>query len=142
MHITLQPDDRFCKSLARLHETVPHPRLHDSANSVTDAALSVPDFKKRPIVVHDICSTMLRFNASSTKAARVQCDKCAGGTSHAKAIIWQTCSDVKTGAMPGRGASANSDSMASPNALGFPSHAISCAQPDSQRFRHFPAFSS
>ncbi len=71
------------------------------------------------MVVHDICSTMPRFTASSTKAARVQCDQCAGGDSHAKAIIWQTCSDVKVGAIPSRGASANRNSIASRNALGF-----------------------
>jgi len=60
------------------------------------------------MVVHDICSTMPRFTASSTKAARV--------------------------------ASANRNSIASRNALGFPSHATSCAEADSQRFRHYLHF--
>ena len=87
-------------------------------------------------------STMPRFIASSAKVIRVQCDKCAGGVSQAKAIIWQTCSGVKVGAIPGRGASARTVSMHCRKALFFAVQAASASTADNQRLRHIPTVSS
>jgi hypothetical protein len=49
--------------------------------------LAAPDFKKRPMVVGDICSTMPRLTASAASVFRDHCDKYSGGVSQANAMI-------------------------------------------------------